>query len=88
MAYPLPRPSGSPQTPQFLKGMETPRRALGQAGRVKAVLRGAALAALTSLALLAATRLLSHRPLHQPDRVPYPDSPPFECVAARVRQPR
>ncbi len=82
MAYPFPRLGGSPQTPHFLKGMETPRRQLGQLGRIKAVIRGAAIAALTSLVLLAVIRLLSHRQLKQLDRIPFAESQLSECVTS------
>ncbi|KAI9812392.1 MAG: hypothetical protein M1832_000427 [Thelocarpon impressellum] len=74
MAYPFPRFNGSPQTPQFIKGMESPRRQAGRIGRATAFVRGAAIAAFTLVVLCCTVYLMSNRPLKQLDRIPFAET--------------
>lgn len=82
MAYPFPRPAGSPHTPQHIKGMSSPRSSYGRGARPPCTPTRVMLALFVSaicLSLLLWSRGPS--PSLQLDRIPFPEDSVVECVS-------
>ena len=80
MAYPFPR-LGSPQTPHFIKGMDSAGRS--PTGRpYLGYMRIVCLAVLATVALITTVRHLSARSSKQLDRIPFAESQLSEWVCS------
>lgn len=71
MAYPFPRHIATPETPQDLKGMGSPRSSPRQARSISSFIRLAVLLGLVVTFLVYLSHALSKKSSRQLDRIPY-----------------
>jgi len=86
MAYPFPRFGGSPQTPQHVKGIESPRNRMSHSsnGSIAAYKRLIIITVVCTALFLCIINPFSSKPSKQSDRIPFSHELIDECALPKT----